>query len=158
VETGYAGPLVNVVETTTEEGVSGRYVHTLAPDLEVTKRAHAATVYAGEQLTYTITVTNTGNFDLHVTITDTLPAHVTTGATAGGTTVLPGGKLVWMPLIPAPGGVWMRTVVVTATEGYRGPLTNLVEVTTEEGAMGTASVTVTTGSTVYLPVVMRDFP
>jgi uncharacterized repeat protein (TIGR01451 family) len=158
IETDYAGPLVNVVEATTEEGAAGRYVHTLAPDLEVTKQAPAETVQPGKQLTYTITVTNTGNFDLHATITDTLPAHVTAGASAGGTTVLPGGKLVWTPLLPAPGGVWMRTVVVTAEVGYAGQLTNLVEVTTKEGIAGAASVTVSTSSTVYLPLVMRDFP
>jgi uncharacterized repeat protein (TIGR01451 family) len=157
VETGYAGPLVNVVEVTTEEGATGRYIHTLAPDLAVTKQAHADSVYAGEQLTYTITVTNTGNFDLRATITDTLPAHVTTGETAGGTTVLPDGKLVWTPLITAPGGVWMRTVVVTTEVGYAGQLSNLVEVTTEEGATGIASVTVSAGWYIYLPAVMRDF-
>jgi uncharacterized repeat protein (TIGR01451 family) len=156
VETGYAGPLINVVEATAEEGVSGRYVHTLAPDLEVTKQAHAATVQAGEQLTYTITVTNTGNFDLHATVTDTLPAPVTTGETAGGTTVLPGNKLVWTPLIAAPGGVWMRTVVVTTEVGYAGQLTNLVEVTTEEGMAGRAIVIVNAHK-IYLPLILRGF-
>ena len=52
----------------------------------------------------------------------------------------------------------MGTVQVTVDEDYAGPLTNLVEITTEEGAMGTASVTVSAGSTLYLPVVLRSFP
>jgi uncharacterized repeat protein (TIGR01451 family) len=104
VGTGYAGPLVNVVEVTTEEGVSERYVHTLAPDLEVAKQTHASTVQPGEQLTYTITVTNTGNYVLHATVTDTLPLSVTLNKASGGTAVLPDGRVAvsWTPVITAP--------------------------------------------------------
>jgi uncharacterized repeat protein (TIGR01451 family) len=126
LEVDYAGPLTNVVEVTTNEGASGHYVYTLAPDLEVTKQAHSDQVRAGERLTYTIYVTNTGSFDLHATITDTLPNHVTTTQ-----------QLVWTSqLIPAPNGIWTETIVVTVEMGYDGSLANVVEVTTEEEATG----------------------
>ena len=52
----------------------------------------------------------------------------------------------------------MGTVLVMVEEDYAGPLTNLVEVTTEEGVVGTASVTVRAGWAIYLPVVLRRFP
>jgi uncharacterized repeat protein (TIGR01451 family) len=95
------------------------------PALVVTKQANPTQVQAGERLTYTIRVTNTGDVDLHATISDTLPAHVS-----------PSGVLTWTTTLPAPGGVWTETVVVTVEEGYAGPLTNVVEVTTLEGATG----------------------
>ncbi len=136
VEAGYAGLLTNVVEVTTREGATGIYTETvlsLAPHLEVTKQAEHDVVQAGAQLTYTLRVTNTGNVDLHATITDTLPEHVSTAQ-----------PLVWTSLlIPASGGVWIETVVVTVDMGYAGPLTNVVHVATQEGASGTDACTTT---------------
>jgi uncharacterized repeat protein (TIGR01451 family) len=67
---------------------------------------------------------------LTTTITDVLPAHVT-----------PTGIITWTPTITAPGGVWAETVVVTVEMGYGGPLTNVVQVTTEEGPTGVYTVT-----------------
>ena len=48
--------------------------------------------------------------------------------------------------------------MATVDEDYIGPLTNLVTVTTAEGARGEGSVTVDVGWTVYLPLVMRNSP
>ncbi len=165
VEADYAGPLTNVVQVTTDEGATGVYTHTLAPDLHVIKQAHTGgstpplypphrggghpvLVQAGEQLTYTIYVTNTGNFHLHTTITDTLPAHVT-----------PTGTCTWTPTITAPGGVWIQTVVVTVETDYAGPLTNVVQVTTDEGATGVYTETATAFEPhfIYLPLVLRNY-
>jgi uncharacterized repeat protein (TIGR01451 family) len=116
------------------------------PALQVTKQATPDPVQTGEQLTYTIRVTNTGNVTLTATITDVLPDHVTTTQ-----------PLVWASqVIPAP-GTWMGTVVVAVEEGYAGPLTNGVQVTTEEGAMGVDSVTVeAVWYRIYLPLVLKQ--
>jgi uncharacterized repeat protein (TIGR01451 family) len=94
-------------------------------DLAITKTDWPDPVVAGENLTYTLLVTNTGNVDLHATVTDILPDHVA-----------PTGTRTWTPVITAPGGVWTRTVVVTVEMGYAGTLTNVVKVTTDEGATG----------------------
>jgi uncharacterized repeat protein (TIGR01451 family) len=130
----------------------------LVPPLDVTKQATPDPVRPGGQLTYTIRVTNTGNVDLHATITDTLPVSVTLGETSGGTLILPGGTvgITWTALITTPGDVWTETIVVTVAEGYEGILTNFVEVTTEEGASGKASVTVN-AYRVCLPIVMQSY-
>ncbi|MDY7077970.1 MAG: S8 family serine peptidase [Chloroflexota bacterium] len=135
VEAGYAGPLTNVVQVTTEEGATNVYTVTaisLAPYLEVSEMANDDLARAGTQLTYTIRVTNAGTMDLHATIADTLPDHV-----------LPGGILTWTPTIAASGGVWVETVPVIVETDYAGPLTNVVQVTTEEGVTGTHTSTVT---------------
>jgi uncharacterized repeat protein (TIGR01451 family) len=116
--------------------------------LTVTKEAAPDPVQAGAQLTYTIRVTNIGNADLHATVTDILPTPVT-----------PGGMRTWTPVITAPGGVWTQQVVVTVEVGYTGVLTNVVEVTTVEGAAGTyTEISVSkVWWYVYLPLGLRDY-
>jgi len=135
------------------------------PDLTITKRATPDPVQPGGQLTYTISVTNTGNVDLHATITDTLPISVTLGGTSGGTLIPPGGTVIlpngrvavtWTAVTTAPGGLWTGMIVVTVDEDQEGPLTNLVEVTTEEGAAGSARVIVNSYK-IYLPLVLRSY-
>jgi uncharacterized repeat protein (TIGR01451 family) len=139
--------------------------------LQVNKQATPDPVQPGAQLTYTIQITNVTGVDLHATITDTLPLSVTLDGASGGTLALPGGTLVppdgtvtlpdgrvavtWTAVITKPGGIWMGTIVVTVDEDYVGSLTNLVEVTTEEGVVGEDRVAVIAGSPVFLPVVMR---
>jgi len=113
------------------------------PALTVRKQALPDPVQPGKPLTYTIRVANVGGMDLHATVTDTLPAHVT-----------PPGVLTWTPIITAPGGVWEHTFVVTVETGYTGALVNQVEVTTEEGATG-AAVTISNGHKIYLPVTLK---
>jgi uncharacterized repeat protein (TIGR01451 family) len=115
--------------------------------LRVTKQASPARVQDGAPLTYTIRLTNTGDVTLTATVTDSLPNHVT-----------PTGVLTWTPAITASGGTWMQQVIVTVEPGYTGMLTNKVQVTTEEGVMGTASVAVCVNHCLaYLPLTLRNY-
>jgi uncharacterized repeat protein (TIGR01451 family) len=95
------------------------------PRLRVAKYAHHNLSQPDAQVTYTLSVTNTGNVTLTAVVTDVLPTHTT-----------PGGTLTWTPTITAPDGVWTETITVTVEAGYTGPLTNVVRVTTKEGASG----------------------
>ncbi len=113
------------------------------PALTVSKQAAPDPVLPGEPLTYTIRVVNTGDLELHTTITDTLPAHVVYA-----------GPLVWTATITTPGGVWEHSFAVTVEEGYSGALINRVQVASEEGAAGESFV-LTNGRKVYLPLTIR---
>jgi len=150
VEMGYSGTMTNQVQVTTVEGATDIYTITsqalVTSVLAVTKDAAPNPVRAGLQLTYTLCITNTGNVDLHATITDTLPDHITSV-----------GVITWTANLPAPGGVWTRTVIVTVTRGYSGTLTNRVQVTTLEGATGESQIAVRAiGYQVFLPIVVRQ--
>lgn len=108
-----------------------------APSLEVTKQGTPNPVQTGGQLTYTICITNTGDVDLHATVADTLPAHVMYGV---GTVILHSDAITWTPTI-APDRSWTTVVVARVEMDYTGPLANVVQVTTEEGATGVCTHT-----------------
>jgi uncharacterized repeat protein (TIGR01451 family) len=155
-------PLDGNLDGTDEFDIGADEFRRPSPDLVITKRATPDQVQPGGQLTYTISVANTGDLDLQATITDTLPFSVTLGGTlipAGGTLILLDGKVAvtWTAVITAPGGLWMGTILVTVDEGHAGSLTNLVEVTTEEGATGEA-VAIVNAQKVYLPLMLGSFP
>jgi len=115
-------------------------------ELEVTKQAYPNPVLPGSRLTYTLRVTNTSSVTLTATITDVLPARIA-----------PTGVLTWTPIIPALGGVWTETVVVTVEVGYEGTLTNVVRVTGAEGAAGIYTET-TRALAPHLEVAKRAHP
>jgi hypothetical protein len=115
--------------------------------LEVLKLARPQPVQDGALLTYTLQVLNTGGLTLTAAITDILPVQVT-----------PSGHQTWTATIE-PGGAWTQTLAVTVTEGYTGPLTNQVVVTTDEGASGAASLTTCANLCwAALPLILRDYP
>jgi uncharacterized repeat protein (TIGR01451 family) len=127
VELGYAGWLTNVVQVTTDVGVTATHTTRSAPSmpaLAISKRASAMVALPGEPLTYTLRLTNTGNVSLTGIVTDILPSCILPGKTEEGTAFLPGGTLTWMLTSLAPEGVWTETVVVTVEEGYIGWVTN----------------------------------
>ncbi len=156
VNADHTGPLVNVVRATGAEGATGIFTHTMAPALSVAKLAIPQIVRPGGRIEYTILVTNTGNFDLYATITDTLPLNIASWQFSSGTGLTPGGQITWTAFITAPGGVWRETVVVTPEARYTGPLTNVVEVTAREGAWGRHVSVAWAMHSVYLPLVMRQ--
>jgi hypothetical protein len=127
--------------------------------LRLVKHAIPNPVQTGASLTWILRVTNTGGVNLHATITDSLPTRITTGTTSGGTLFLPGETITWTPVITAPGGVWTQQVVVTVEMGHVGPLPNVVQVTTVEGASGAYTETATVVKPyAYLPLILRQFP
>ncbi|MDY7079752.1 MAG: lamin tail domain-containing protein [Chloroflexota bacterium] len=129
--------------------------------LSVIKEATPDPVRSGTRLTYTIRVTNTCATGVHVVITDTLPTSVTLGEAPGGTLILPDGRLgvTWTVDIATP-GVWTQTVAVTVADGYKGPLTNVVQVVSDEGprAAYTETSTAIILRPVYLPLILRNTP
>jgi uncharacterized repeat protein (TIGR01451 family) len=148
VEVGYVGPLTHVVEVATQGCVTRAHALVLEPGLEATKEAYTDVVRPGQPLSYTISVTNSGHFDLSVVISDALPAHVT-----------PTGILTWTPTITAPGGLWQETVVMTVEDTYAGPLNNVLQVTSAAGTMAVCTATVAVEPWwLYLPLVLRLFP
>jgi uncharacterized repeat protein (TIGR01451 family) len=117
------------------------------PALAVSKQADRNPALAGGPLTYTIYVTNSGSITLTATITDILPAQVSTTH-----------PTVWSPITIAPGQVWTQTLPVTVETGCIRPLMNKVEVTTQEGVGGAASVTTAVNAycCLFLPVVLKQ--
>lgn len=115
------------------------------PCLIVTKQANPTPVQDGALLTYTLRVTNTSDITFTTTITDILPNQV-----------IPTGVLTWAPIITGPDGVWTQQIVVTVQTGYTGSLINRLEVTTQEGPTGRASITVCANHCiVYLPTILK---
>ena len=113
--------------------------------LTVIKTANADYVRAGDQLTYTLAVTNNEGITVTATILDILPPNVTVVGTSGDTVFLP-GYITWPPVELAPGGVWTETVVVAVAAGYAGQLVNTVNVSTQAGSVSaTAIVTAEVG-------------
>lgn len=117
----------------------------LRVSLDVIKWAEPDPVQAEDPLTYTIRITNTGQLTLTATITDILPLDVT-----------PNTPVVWTSVI-IPGAVWTDDVGVQTQ--IAGQLTNVVKVTTAEGATGIfteTSVVTSTPDIVVTPPVLSE--
>jgi len=140
-------------------------------DLALEKRAQPDTVRAGEQLTYTLTYTNVGDFVARdVVITDFLPPSVT--VVYSGTPPAQVSDLhtvVWGPRdLPPDGKPGTITLVVatsnTITDGQL--LVNTATIVAGNADPMTAPITTTvrpvippcTAFCIYLPVVQRYYP
>jgi uncharacterized repeat protein (TIGR01451 family) len=93
--------------------------------LFVTKRADPDPVWSGAQLTYLISITNMSPTPLVAAITDVLPAQVSTAQTH-----------VWSPVDMEPGETWKEVFTGTVQEDYAGTLTNIIQVSTDQGVGG----------------------
>jgi uncharacterized repeat protein (TIGR01451 family) len=112
--------------------------------LSVVKVYHPTPARAGEQLIYTIRVTNFGDISYTAVISDILPAQVT-----------PIGVMTWTAKI-VPDNTWERAITVTIEKGYEGLLTNIVEVTTNDAEVTGAARLVVGCYAIHLPLVLRN--
>jgi hypothetical protein len=142
---------VHTITLRVAEGGDGSWgvnldVFRLYSALDVAKRAHLNCAWRGVPLTYTLSITNTSSMTLTATITDLLPSHVT-----------PTSVLAWTPPSIAPDGVWTEQFTVTVQMDHCGPLTNTVQVVTEEGITAATIDVIDACPGVYLPLVVRQF-
>ena len=119
-----------------------------AAALSVTKTSSADPARAGDPLTYTVTVLNTGPATaLGVVVTDTLPVSVTSGSATPSQGTCSGAATLVCTLGDLPAGV-TATVVIAVTPGAAGPLTNTAQASGTDPAgnpltgTGTASLRV----------------
>jgi uncharacterized repeat protein (TIGR01451 family) len=100
-------------------------------DLGITKADTPDPVFAGNTLTYTLSVTNSGpSIAAQVTVTDTLPVGFTFGgATGTGWTLTQAGGVVTATRTNAAVGA-LPAVVITGTAPVSGPITNTARVST----------------------------
>lgn len=147
-------------DTDPSNNTSTAVVTTLTPtaDLGVTKNVSATNAEPGDQLTYTILVTNNGpSVAQGVTLTDVLPAGVTfvSGTGPGGTALTAVGQTVNVTigtLAPGIANQLQYTIVASINDGFEGVLTNqaTVATTTNEGA-NTAPNVATVNATSTIP-------
>lgn len=130
----------------------------VGPELVVAKSG-PPWVVAGEPITYTLVVTNTGvQAATSLVLTDALPAgaHL---VSAGGGEVMPGAVVSWTAASLAVGARLERTLVITSSS----TLTNADYVATcqesgSAGSRGPAVRTIGAAFFSYLPLYLKDWP
>jgi uncharacterized repeat protein (TIGR01451 family) len=102
-------------------------------DLELAKSVSNSTPNVGEQVTFTVTLTNRGpSTATNVDVRDILPTGLTlvSATPSAGTTFATG---LWeLPTLPATSGSNTATLTLIATVGASGTLTNTAEVTASD--------------------------
>jgi uncharacterized repeat protein (TIGR01451 family) len=116
------------------------------PDLLINKTADTSTATAGQQVTYTVTVSNVGNADAPtgITMTDTLPSQVTfinANATNGFTCSLVSGNVECVDGSSglAVGQNTVITILVKVNDGVTTAFTNSASVNSVTGETNTAN-------------------
>jgi uncharacterized repeat protein (TIGR01451 family) len=124
-------------------------------DLSVSKVDVPDPVLAGQQVTYTLTVTNAGPATASdVVLTDTLPADVTfvsVTPSQGSAEKKADGSVVAALGTLARGSSATVKIVVTVKAGFEGDLANRAEVTARQFDSNTSSNVATTTTTAKLP-------
>lgn len=155
------GSLSNTATVTAPEGTpdtntknnTSTDTNTLAPraDLSITKTDSIDPVIAGNNLTYTITVSNAGPSDtVNVIVTDTLPSGVALVSTSGCSEDPSGVPTCSLGTITA-GNSKQYTVNVTVNSGTTGTITNSVSVTSDTFDTNTNNNFISENTTVNAP-------
>ncbi len=150
----------NTADVTSTEGVGDDVTETtlvyveesVPPVLAITKDVDLSSAEPGDDLTYTITVNNTGGDATNVLITDTLPSSVTVVSTDGGTES--NDMVTWSLASLAASGSEEFTLVVTVNNDVVSGtiLTNVVETTCDDCAATVSDNAVTTITTTPTPL------
>jgi uncharacterized repeat protein (TIGR01451 family) len=166
------GTIANTARITTTTAVDGNLSNnaatantTVTPlsDLSIAKSDAPDPVYAGNTLTYTLSVNNAGpSLAPSVTVTDALPAGVTyNGATGAGWTLTQAGGVVTATRTNLAVGA-APDIVITVTAPNAGPLDNLARVSTTatdaNSSNNTASATTAVNPVADLSIAKSDAP
>jgi uncharacterized repeat protein (TIGR01451 family) len=157
VDPGTLGTLINTARVTSEDedpepGNNVVEIETEVDDvadLSITKTGHPNPVNAGEQMTYTLTVSNAGpSHARNVVVTDTLPAGVTpTGDVTCQWELIPAGESrsceILVMVDPGTLGTILNTAIVTSDAEDPNPGDNEVEIETEVDDVADLSITKT---------------
>lgn len=157
--------------TDNENSGNGWYVDTISladgafdcctgsPDLAVTQTASPSPAVVGQNLTYTLAITNLGSAVASgVTVTDVLPANVTFVSASSGATYSSG------TVVASPGTLASGTgtyLVITITPTVTGPITNTATVATtgsDSNPANNSSTLVTTVGPAGAPPVIVSGP
>lgn len=143
VDAATVGPLSNTATVTgnetdpvsTNNTSTTSTVVTRSVDVAITKTESADPIIAGNQLTYTVTITNTGpSTATNVTVTDVLPAGVTfvSATPSQGTATNSAGTITGTLGTIAPAATATIAIIVTVGASTTGTLTNTATVTSTE--------------------------
>lgn len=126
----------------------------------LSKTASPNPVVTGGTVTYTITISNNSDLDLHnLVITETLPSHIISGLTPAGSLLLPGQPITWTIPILIKGATWTIPFTSMVELGYVGLITNTVQATAAEGSITTyTQITSVVPHRVYLPLILKNNP
>jgi uncharacterized repeat protein (TIGR01451 family) len=162
VAPGTMGPLMNTASVQGNEAdndpendsATATTTVTQAADLAVSKVDSPDPIAAGQQLTYTVTVTNTGPSDASgVTVTDPLPTGVTfDGETSSSACSLNSGTVTCAVGALANQAQAQVTIVVTVNADAASPLSNTVSVTGDQADPGAGNDSATVQTTVNAEV------
>jgi len=144
----------NEKSTDTGNNSATASVTVLCPDIKVEKTADAASVSAGDQIGFTVKVSNIGSGNaVGLTFTDTLPAGLTWTIDPASTGwSIAGGNLVYTPTTLAAGASTTVHVKATTSSNNCGSVSNTASASaTNEKASDTTNNTATASVTVLCP-------
>jgi uncharacterized repeat protein (TIGR01451 family) len=163
VDPWYQGALTNtatISHTSLLDDVAVQAVAYITDDpvLHITKTASPSPVYSGNELMYTILVTNLGQQATELVVTDTIPANTTyVPYSASGNGQLATNQVRWeFPVLPA--GAQQELSFSVRVSGYEDIVNSAYRVSSAEGAsaVGEPVITKVLGLLkTFLPLILR---